>query len=214
MNMSNDAMVRNIIGSQTDDKTVLAQALMKVFQSAQSFDEKCELLIIALVERDDVPKVPKALPNIGIAEDLWDQLSKSHSDMINGHLKMAFFKSQTVKDFAKEIFRLIDFFESENEKTYCLAKALFSPYIPYRQLPGTPVHMTNAEFKQTIESERARIQLIEYIIELPFDEYSERASMLLQVLDDTTDKNVRVALLAAAWNLHEKKIVTIMKQSK
>ncbi|MCK4563158.1 MAG: hypothetical protein KAU94_00630 [Verrucomicrobia bacterium] len=212
--MPDENTIRSILGSQTDDKSVVSQAILKVLSEVENPSQKCDLLAIALVERNSVPKVPKSLPNIGLADDIWDQLTKIQNDMVNGHLKMAFFKSQTAKDFAVEILRLVDFFPSEDEKTFALAKALFSPYIPFHQLPGTPIHMTVAEFRQKLASEKDRLELIEYIIELPFDEYTERASMLLQVLEDTPDEDVRVALLAAAWQRHEKKIVEYVENSK
>jgi len=212
--MNDKDTIRSILGSQTDDKSVVAQAILKVLNTVQDEQEKCELLAVALVERDSVPKVAKVLQNIGVSDDDWDQLTKSHSDMVNGHLKMAFFKSQTALDFAKEIIRLIDFFTSEAERAYTLAKALFSPYIPYRQLPGTPIHMTQSEFRQKLESEKNRLELIEYIIKLPFDEYTEQASMLLQVLEDAQSKDIKVALLAAAWRRHEQVIIDLVKNSK
>lgn len=65
--------------------------------------------------------------------------------------------------------------------------------------------MTNAEFRHKLETDEKKLELINYIIDLPFDEYTERASMLLQIIDDTKDNDLRVALLAAAWHRHEEK---------
>lgn len=205
--------VRAILGSQTDDKTVVAQALLRVINAAADLNEKGEILTIALVERDNAPRIPQTLPNPGISDDRWEQLTRSHSDLVNGYLKMAFFKTSTAREFATELLRIIAFMPTEEEQTYALAKALFSPYVPYRQLPGTPVHMSDVTFRQKLASEKTRLELIEYIIGLPFGEYTEQASMLLQVLDDTADPEVRVALLAAAWRHHEARIVRAMKES-
>lgn len=203
--MPNAKGLRAVLGSQTTDKSVHAQAILQVIQGATSPDERIELLAIALVERDSVPKAPAGLPNKGIPQDLWDQLVRSHSEMIDGHLKMAFFKSTDANLFASEILRLIEFFPDENEKTFALAKSLFSPYVPYLGLPGIPVHMTEAQYRHQLESDKRRVDLIDYIMALPFDERTERASMLLQVIDDTTDKNLRVALLAHANYRNEKR---------
>lgn len=211
--MSNATTLRTVLGSNTNDKSVHAQALLKVLQTATSPDERIDLLVIALVERDSVPKTPKALPNKGIPQEEWDQLVKTHSDMINGHLKMAFFKTRTAKEFATEILRLLDFFGEDNEKTFVLAKSLFSPYVPYHELPGTPAHMTSGEYKHKLQSDEKRVELIDYIQELPFDERTERASMILQVIDDTTDKELRVALLAHANFRLEKRVEQAVRKT-
>lgn len=112
--MSNENSVRSILGSQTDDKSVVAQALWKTLQNAGSPDERIKLLALALIERDKATKVPKSLPNKGIPDDEWDQLVKTHDDMVDGHLKLAFFKSRKANEFASEILRLVDFLETEN----------------------------------------------------------------------------------------------------
>lgn len=204
--MGAEKMIREVLGSQTNDKSVHAQALFKIITSV-SEAEQADLLAIALAERDEVPKSPKALPNKGIDQDTWDRLVKTHSDMIDGHLKMAFFKTHECKNFAAEILRLIQFFQEDDEKVYAVAHALFSPYVPYHSLPGTPVHMSNMEYQHKLESDKRRVDLIEYVMELPFDEKTERASMLLQVVDDTDDKDLRVALLGHAFARLEKRIL-------
>jgi hypothetical protein len=199
-------VLRTVLGSQRDDKSITGQAVLKVIQSATGQDERIELLAIALAERDSVPKQPERLPNKGIDDDTWDQLIKTHSDIVNGYMKMAFSKTNDVKGFASEILHLIDFLSEDNEKIFACAKVLFSPYVPYHELPGTPVHMTTREYKHKLASDPKRIELVEYITRLPFDERTETASMLLQVLDDTQDKGLRVAILAHAHYQIEKQV--------
>lgn len=209
--MSNAAAFRAVLGSQTTDKSILAEALLKVMTEAPS-GERADLLAIALVERDKVLKTPKALPNKGLPDDQWELLEKTHGDLADGHLKMAFFKTRTAKDFASEILRFIDFLSDHAEKAYALARAIFSLYVPYCELPGTPVHMSNAEYRHKLESDETRVNLINYIMGLPFDERTERASMLLQVVDDTQDRDLRVALLAHADFAREKHLVNKLQR--
>ncbi len=208
--MSKTAELRAVLGSQTSDKSVRAEALLKVIDSADSSDERGELLATAFLERDSVTKTPKTLPNKGLPDDRWDILAKTHGDLVHGHLKMAFFKTRTAKEFAFEVLRLIDFLPDSQEKTFVLATALFSPYVPYRELPGTPVYMSNAEYRHKLESDKNRVDLIDYIMGLPFDERTERASMLLQVFDDTSDRDLRVALLAHAAFVRERKVKEVV----
>jgi hypothetical protein len=204
--MAKAAVLRTVLGSQTNDKAVLAEALLKTISTAGSDEERSDLMSIALLERDSVSKNPKSLPNKGLDQNTWDQLAKTHSDIVDGFMKMAFSKSKTAKDFALEILRLLDFVADTDATTYAFARVLFSPYVPFQQLPGTPVHMTNADYNHKLASEPKQTSLVDYISALPFDERTERASMLLQVIDDTQDKDLRVALLAHALARQEERV--------
>lgn len=204
---TNEDAIRSTLGSQTNDKTVMGQAVYKVLNSVASPDDKISLLAICLVELQSVERNSKDLPNKGLTNEEWDQLTKTHAPLLDAHLKMSFFKSQSANDFSKEILRLVEFMSTENEKTFVISYALYSDYIPYRQLPGTPTHMSNEDYKHKLRAGKDRFELIQYIIALPFDEFTERASMLLQVIDDTTDRSLRVALLASAWQKIEEKTV-------
>jgi hypothetical protein len=196
--MSKTKAIREVLGAKTDDKTVRAQAILDILSSAQSQDEKAELFSIALLEITSAPKNKKVMKNAGLTDDEWDDLAKSHGDMVEGYLKMAFFKTSTAQDFSFEILRLVDFLSKPDEKTFVIAMALYSPYIPYHTLPGTPIHMTSADFKHKLKSEEKRLELIEYICGLPFDEWTEQASLLFQVITDAQDRESQVVLLAAA----------------
>jgi hypothetical protein len=209
--MANSAEMRTVLGSQTNDKSVAAQAVLKLIQTAISNEEKVELLAVALRERDSVTKTGKALPNKGITPDTWDTLIRTNAAMVDGFQKMAFFRSRTAEDFAAEILKLLDFFSEENERTVALAVTLWSEYVPFQELPGAPVHMSTAEYQHKLASEDKKTRLIDYIIGLPFDERTETASMILQVIDDSVDKDLRVALLSHAFYKHERKIVAYVK---
>jgi hypothetical protein len=212
--MVDTAALRTVLGAQTTDKSVHAQALLQVIESAPTYEERAELLVIVLTERDSVPKTPHSLPNKGIQNDDWQALTKTHADMIDGYQKMAFFKSRTPHDFAKEILRFLEFFNEEDERTYTLANTIWSEYVPFQELPGTPVHMTGAEYGHKLKSEPKKTHLIDYIVGLPFEERTERSSMILQVVDDTTDRDLRVALLSHAFYKSEQRAVDIMRLSR
>jgi hypothetical protein len=72
--------------------------------------------------------------------------------------------------------------------------------------------MTDREYHHKLSSDSKRVGLIDYIVHLPFDERTEFASMLLQVIDDSTDRDLRVALLAHADFEREKRIRRILEK--
>jgi hypothetical protein len=142
--MANSAEMRTVLGSQTNDKSVAAQAVLKLIQTAISNEEKVELLAVALRERDSVTKTGKALPNKGITPDTWDTLIRTNAAMVDGFQKMAFFRSRTAEDFAAEILKLLDFFSEENERTVALAVTLWSEYVPFQDLPGARLSISTS----------------------------------------------------------------------
>ncbi len=206
-----EATLRAVLGSQTNDKSVLSQAILDVLRTASNEEERTQLLAIAMTERDSVEKNPRALSNKGLTKEKWDELSTSLSRLAHEHFRVAFFKSHTVQDFSKGILKVIDHFEDHEEQTFVLGTCLFSPFIPYRELPGEPVRMTAQSIHHILNSSPKMQELIEYICEIPFSTTPELASMILQVLDDVPEKNARVAFLAHALSVFQARIADAVK---
>ncbi len=206
--------LQQILGSDTTDKSVHGQALLDVLKTAADEKEAIELLTMIFTERDSTPKRPEALRNKGIPQDEWDEIARTHGRLVGEYLKTSFFKSNTVDEFAKRVLDFIGLFPSDKEKTFALASTVFSsPFVPYRQLPGTMRRMTQHQFDHIIESNTAKEGLIGYICKLPFSTTVELASMILQVIEDEKEKDVRLALLALALNIYRSRVAQAVKET-
>ncbi len=203
--------LRNILGSDATDRSVQAQAILEVLNTAANDEEKAQLLSIVLTERDRVEKNAQVLSNKGVSDEVWEQLSKFHYDAISSHLTMAFFKSHSALDFSKHVVRMLNLFDVDDEKTYALATTISSRFIPFKELPGEPVRMSSHQFQHIIESHREKSDLIKYILKVPFPSKAELASMILQVVDDEPERTTRVALLAYSLILHQERIEKSVK---
>lgn len=124
--------------------------------------------------------------------------NRKHLKLIKDFTRNAYFETQNVKEFTKEIDRIINFFRTEEEKAFCLSVIIFSAnIIPYKQIPGDPVKISTDEYKNLLLAHKDKSDLILYLVSLPFFDWNEAASQLLQVLDDNVDnKKLRVALLS------------------
>jgi hypothetical protein len=209
--MSKKDTLRQILGSDTTDKSVHAQALLELLKTATDQNEAIELLSLALKERDSITKRPEALQNKGITQEAWEEIARTHSSLMHEYLTTSFFKSNNVGEFAKRILDFLTVFSSDNEKTYVLASAMFSPFVPYRELPGTMRRMTQHEFDHILASNQEKAALIQYITQLPFSTTVELGSMVLQVLNDTKEKDLQLTLIAHVLNIYREKIADAVR---
>ena len=193
--MKNKELLRQVLGSETNLKSVQAGAILDVLEKAESLEERKELLSIALIERDTVKKQPIALENKDILKEKWDELNTTHLDIVQGHLKMAFLKTNNAIDFAGEVIRLIDFLDGRDEKIFALASTLFSRYVPYKELPGTPERIPQHKSEHLLEGNKEVTEMIKYVVGLPFT-VIESSSLILQILDSVKNNELRISLLA------------------
>ncbi|MCK4303418.1 MAG: hypothetical protein KAY24_04205 [Candidatus Eisenbacteria sp.] len=197
--------IRSILGSETNDKSVHAQAIHEVLKTAADDDERAELFAVVLTERDSVTKKPKPLSNKGLSSEEWAELNSTQQQVVMSYLLRTFLRTTTAVEFAKDALRVLDLFDTDNEMTFAIAAIMFSPYVPYRVLPGRITPMSSERFDHLAKANKDQIELISYAINIPFNKTTEVASLLLPILDMEQDQETRVALLAAVIGVHQRK---------
>ena len=138
-------------------------------------------------------------------DEKWDELNKTHLEMIRGHMKMSFFKASTAIEFADQILRLIDFFDEREAKVFCLGTALYSNYIPYRELPGIPRKISE-QARHLVDSNRTELEMIQYIAGITFNDLLEEASLVLQAIDDVKNNELRIVMLSVYIGIYLEKL--------
>lgn len=201
-----EVTIRSILGSETNDKSVLAQAIHEVLKTAVDEDERAALFAIVLTERESVAKKPKPLSNKGLSPEEWTDLNNTQHLVVLTYLLRTFHRTTTALEFAKGALRVLDLFDTDSEKTFAIASIMFSPYVPYRQLPGRIIPMPSERFDHLAKANKDQIELIEYAIQIPFNKTTEVASLILPILDSEQDQETRVALLAAMIGLLQRKL--------
>ncbi len=195
--MDAKAELRKVLGSQTNDKAVHAQAILSIISEVESRDEKIELLDYTITDLGKVEKHEQILSNKGIDPQRWDDLNSKLLVIVNNYVRNAFFSTKNSQEFAAELLRILDFFADPDEKAFCLAVVLYTTsVVPYHNLPGDAITLTEDEFKQLILANKDKSELMRYLVELPFFDWTQAASQVLQVIDDCGDnKKLRIALL-------------------
>jgi len=189
--------IRVILGSSSRSKPTIGSGIFTVIEKAPSDEEKIKLLAIALTERDSVKKQPNLLKDTDILDKgKWELFSRRYFETVSSFVKSTYFSTSSIEEFSSEMFRFIYFFKEKEERIYVLSSVLFHAVMPYRKLPAKPLHLTNEVLSHLLTSNSERHDTIEYISKLPFDQYSEEVSMVLQVIDECgNNRSLRVALL-------------------
>jgi len=197
--------IRSILGSETNDKSVHAQAIHEILKTAADEDERAELFAIVITERDSVPKKPKPLSNKGLSAEDWADLNNTQHKVVLSFLLRTFLRTSSALEFAKGALRVLDLFDTDDEKTFAIASIMFSPYVPYRHLPARIQPMSSERFDHLVQANKEQVDLIRYAINIPFNKTTEVASLILPILDAEQDQETRVALLAAVIGIHQSK---------
>jgi len=197
--MTNEEQIRKILGTAIQYISSASNAILEVIDAASSDEEKVNLLGIAFVERDSVPKQPALMERLYRLEDgEWEKLDKKYALMVQSFMTTTYFSTTSIDEFSKEMLRFLAFFREKNEKIYVLAAILYTKAImPYKQLPGVPLHMSDAEYAHLLKSNPDGASMIRHLESVPFDTRTQEVSVVLQVIDEyEANKPLRVALLA------------------
>lgn len=198
--MDNEMQIRKILGCGTQSKSVIASAIFDVLEKASSDEEKIKLLGIAFVERDSVPKQPMIFEQSDVfGNERWEMLNKKLLATAHAFVKATYFSTSSINEFSREILRFIAFFQEKDEKIFVLASILYyGEVMPYKQLPATPLSISQRDYEHLIKSNRESYEMIIHAACLPFQTYAEELSIVLQVIDECGDNRpLKVALLCA-----------------
>lgn len=87
-------------------------------------------------------------------------------------------------------------FISEEEKAFAIYLALRNPRIPFFNLEDG-LQMSDETYAQTFRENLESVQKIRYIVGTRFDQKTQQASLLLDVLDSISDQEVKAVVFTA-----------------
>lgn len=137
-----------------------------------------------------------------------DEYESVNGDTIDGLLNSTIKKCNLglipVSDFYKTLWgALCANFSTPKEKAFAFYYTLIDSTIPYQYL-GKPVSMSNERFKEMVEKNKESIEKVKYIVSSGYSQRTERASLLLNCLNEIDDFESKVVVLAQAIPLLNK----------
>lgn len=131
-----------------------------------------------------------------------DEFESIYGDTINALLNSTIKKCNLSlipeEDFYSSLWRALSAnFPGEKEKAFAFYYTLIDATIPYQFL-GKPISMSNERFEEVIQKNEANIEKIKYIVKCGYTQRTERASLLLNCLDQIEDFESKTVVLAQA----------------
>lgn len=137
-----------------------------------------------------------------------DEFESIYGDTINALLNSTIKKCNLnlipKEDFYTSLWSVLSAnFPGEKEKAFAFYYTLIDATIPYQYL-GKPISMSNERFEEIVEKNEANIDKVKYIVKCGYTQRTERASLLLNCLDQIEDFESRTVVLAQAILLFNK----------
>ena len=194
--------INDLLGSFTGEIYDLCYEILKRFgDDASVFEFVCK----TFTKR---PKNGTIAIETHFSKDEVDEYESVNGNTIDGLLNSTIKKCNLgfipVADFYKSLWgALCANFSTPKEKAFAFYYVLIDSTIPYQYL-GKPVSMSNERFKEMVDRNKESIEKVKYIMRSGYSQRTERASLLLNCLNEIDDFESKTVVLAQAIPLLNK----------
>lgn len=123
--------------------------------------------------------------------------------LLNANIKKCDFGIVVAEDFYKSLWEIYcTVFPTEKGRAFAFYYTIRSKSIPYQYI-GKPLSMSNEQFRTLTEQNKTSIDKIKYIKASRYGQRTERASLLLNCLNEIEDFDSKVVVLAHALSILE-----------
>ena len=136
------------------------------------------------------------------SEDEIDEYESVYGDTVNGLLRGCIKKCNfgiiEPQKFYEALWTdICVVFQTLKERAFAFYYVIIDATIPYQYL-GKPLSMSNERFKELVDKNKDSIEKVRYIARSKYTQRTERASLLLNCLDEIDDFESRTVVLAQA----------------
>lgn len=126
------------------------------------------------------------------------QLSSAYGKMIDGALEALLRRNLSCPEFYAELWDFIQnntILSEKEQKAFILYYTWIDVRLPYFELPPG-IKMDNDVYRDMLKNLKPMIRKARFILFTPMDQKTERASRIIQVLDEIEDENEKAVLMA------------------
>ena len=121
--------------------------------------------------------------------------------LLNTNIRKCNFGVISIDDFYKSLWNMYcTMFQTEKEKAFAFYCTVSNKAIPYQYM-GKPLSMGNERFRELTEQNKISIAKIKYINRSRYGQRTERASLLLNCLEEIDDYESKVVVLSHALSI-------------
>jgi hypothetical protein len=196
--------LKTILGSEFQESTILTFQLVKLFNKIPTKNEKQEVMEFMLTNFGDFQVIPKTgilLRGEPLSDEIWQKSIEENAQYIEAVFNRLIFKRPSSKDFAEGIFKLLDEFKEDEDKTCVLTIILRKDNIPYVQIPQGGIFITEKRFNVLLSELKVQIKLLNSIEHAKFKNNTQMASLMLGVINSGKTDEEKATLMTMALSL-------------
>ena len=130
------------------------------------------------------------------------ELKNNYAKMIDGMVDALMKRHLEETEFYRELWEKVIagniMLDKKAEKEYALYRIAKNRRIPYYHLPEG-LKMTNEEFDDHVKSLNKQVKQVKFIMRSPFQQKTERMSLINEILKSAQDDKQRAVLLAVVY---------------
>lgn len=134
---------------------------------------------------------------------------KSYGKIVDGILEKILIEKPKKEDFYAILWQNItleEIFKDEKAQIFALYYVWLDSRIPYFELSET-IHIEREEYREIIEKLLVKEQKARFILSSDFEQWAEVSYLLLELLDEVSDKKEKAVLLSCILQTREKMVL-------
>ena len=161
--------------------------------------------------------IPIPLTGREMSSERWKELRRIEGKLIDAQIERVFFGFPTVDEVSKRLLQIFLSQPDDEMKDFFIANVLADNRVPYLEIPGkhNMVEMNNEQYKTLQKKLIRETRKIEFIIKSSgLEQRTQRASLLLSVLNSVSDPVEKVILMANIIAIPEREAQKVIQNLK
>lgn len=196
--------ILNILETASGDPLDIAYAIYNQIREADV--EESEIFMFFLEKSEDIESSDEKHMERMFSEEEKYQYARDYGKIIDGTLEALLKRNYNKERFYSELWKFIEenpLLDNEKLKAFALYYIWVDSRIPYYEL-DEGIKMSNDEYSNICLKMTDEIKKARFILNVPTEQKTERASRLVQVLDEIEGERERAVFMSQIVELSER----------
>lgn len=194
----------DILKKSSGDKEDIAYLVYNEMELSE--DDGAEVLCFFIENSEEIESSEERHVEKIFSEEEKYQYAKTYGKIIDGTLEILLKKGLNKKEFYTELWNFISenpILDGKKLKSFALFYIWIDVRVPYYELePGT--RMGNDEYSAICKGLLDKIKKARFILNIPTEQRTERASRLVNLLNEVSEEREKVVLMTQILSLNDK----------
>ena len=208
------ANIANILSNPAEDRVNTAYKIYEEIIKESQYS--AEALRYFYEYPDDEEFSNKEQENLIFTAEDKRQFTGLYGKMIDGALETLLRKNLPCSEFYKELWDFIEhntILTEKKQKAFAVYYTWIDIRLPYFELPEG-IKMDNEIYQEKLEEMEPLLKKMRFILYTPMEQKTERASRIMQVLDEMKDEEDKAVMMAQVLGMIERRNVAALVRSR